>query len=121
MVYGEGFCPRWFNKISFSLFIEKLFFFRENQKNILDSQFNAVPFEIRNANFRVIVKSSSEAHCLNLPVIGDHFEPSDPNLLGLLFGVHQKGFQYTEYLLRENDMLTGITNQFIVIYIISNT
>ncbi|KAK7590879.1 hypothetical protein V9T40_002492 [Parthenolecanium corni] len=79
----------------------------ENQKNLLDSQFNAVPFEIRDDKFRVIVKSCSEAHYLHLPVIEDHFEPSDSNILGLLFGIHHKGFQFTEYLLRENDVVTG--------------
>lgn len=48
-----------------------------------------------------------KAHYLNLEIINDHFEPSVGSILGLLFGVQQKGFQYSEYLLREDAILTG--------------
>lgn len=118
MVYGEeNYLHKFYMTHPISvLFSTNLFsFHRENQKNLLDSQFNAVPFEIRDDKFRVIVKSCSEAHYLHLPVIEDHFEPSDSNILGLLFGIHHKGFQFTEYLLRENDVVTGI-NQLVEIW-----
>ena len=73
----------------------------------MDEKWNVVPFEIKAKNHKVIFTSPLEASYLDLEVVDDRFEPSISSVLNLLFGIHQKGFQYTEFLLKENARVTG--------------
>lgn len=78
-----------------------------SRENIIDSKFDVVPFEIVDDIYRVTVTSPLNACRLNLTVIEDHFEPTVSSIVNILFGFHRKGFQYSEFLLKEDAILTG--------------
>ncbi len=86
---------------------------RRNVRNVIDTKYNLVPFAIVDGKYEVTITPLSDATFLHLPLIDNHFEPSNDSVLSLLFGLHQKGYQYTEYMLRENELLTGRVREII--------
>lgn len=82
-----------------------------DRERIVDEKYNTVPFKLHTTSYDVKIASPLEAGYLTLDIVEDKFEPSFSNLLGKLLGYfigfHQQGFQYTEYLLKEDTVLTG--------------
>lgn len=77
-------------------------------KKIIDAKYNAIPFTIEEGKYKVTVTSPLRARFMYLPLVEDHFEKSDTSILKLVFGVHEKGFQYSECMLKENDFVSGV-------------
>ena len=82
----------------------------------MDEKWNVVPFEIRNKKYKIAFTSPLAATFMDLEVIDDRFEPSISSIFNLFFGIHQKGFQYTEFLLKENAMVTGDLTEDLTIH-----
>ncbi|BFF99285.1 mitochondrial E3 ubiquitin protein ligase 1 [Drosophila madeirensis] len=82
------------------------------QRRLLHTSANEMPFELRNQQHGVEIVDALNASVLDVDVVYDSYEPSSlsafDHIFGFFTGVRQKGLQTTEEVLREGSFLTAI-------------